>query len=96
MLLSVLCAGCAMEFGIEAAAVGVWTVGGLAEDMDYRPSLAIDDGETCGPFLALTRLFRQFHGILFVVCCRVICGAVLSDSVIMACRFDRVFAKEYS
>lgn len=85
-----------MESGIEAAAVGVRTVGGLAEDMGFRPSLAIDDGETCSPFLALTRLFRQLHGILIVVCCRVICGAVLSDSVIMACRFDRVFAKEYS
>lgn len=88
-----------MESGLEAAAVGVRTVGGLAEGMDFRPSLAIDDGEpwgTRGLFLALTRLFRQLHGILFVVCCRVICSAVLSDSVIMACRFDRVFAKEYS
>lgn len=39
-----------MESGLEAAAVGVRTVGGLAEDIDSRPSLVIDDGETCGPF----------------------------------------------
>lgn len=39
-----------MESGLEAAAVGVRTVGDQAKDIDLSASLAIGDEETCGPF----------------------------------------------
>lgn len=44
------CAGRTMESGLEAAAVGVRTVGDSAKDIDLSASLAIGDEETCGPF----------------------------------------------
>lgn len=76
--------------------MGVRMVGDPAKDIDLSASLAIGDEETRGLFLALTWLFRQLHGILIVAFCCVICSAVLFGSVIMTCRFGRVFAKEYS
>lgn len=75
MPLSVLCAGRAMESGIEAAAVGVRTVGGLAEGMDFRLSLAIDDGEPWGNSWPLSR----FNVAVSAIARYSVCGVLSRD-----------------
>lgn len=64
-----------MESGIEAAAVGVRTVGGLAEGMDFRPSLAIDDGEPWGNSRPLSR----FNVAVSAIARYSDCGVLLRD-----------------
>ena len=75
MPLSVLCAGRAMESGIEAAAVGIRTVGGLTEGMDFRPSLAIDDGEPWGN----SRLLSRFNSAVSAIARYSVCGVLSRD-----------------